>query len=135
MTPARQGVVAEWLGAGDADLQAALGSVADARRDELERFDALADAYARAVDEGRIEADAAAAAGVGSLLVFATAPQRLPLVFERPLRALAELLGAGPFRRARLASGTGATSSSCARSSAICGRPVSPCATCSTSRA
>ena len=95
MTPGRQREwLAEWLETGDADLQAALASVADARRDELERFDAFADAYARAVDEGHVEADAAAATGVGSLLVFATEPQRLPLVFGRPGRALAELLGA-----------------------------------------
>ena len=111
MTPARQREwFADWLGSGDADLRAALTFVADAGRGELERFDAFAEAYARAVDEGRIEADAAAATGVGSLLIFATEPKRLPLVFERPLRALAELLGAEAVPAGTPASGTGASS-------------------------
>ena len=84
----------DWLRSGDEELRAALASFAGSGRDELARFDAFASAYARAVDAGRIEADAIAATAIGSLLNFAVEPERLPLVLERPVRMLEEMLGA-----------------------------------------
>ena len=84
----------DWLRSGDEGLRTALASFADGGRDELERFDAFAGAYGRAVEAGRIEADAITATAIGSLLNFAVEPETLPLVLERPLRTLEAILGA-----------------------------------------